>query len=58
VLETLNSIVNHFSDLPEALAKVRFLQDTSSSIAGFEAHAEKRLAEFAAKGVQLVSSVG
>lgn len=56
VLESLGSIVNYFSERPEVLGKVRFIQDTSSSIPGFEAQAEKRLAEFAAMGMQFVSS--
>ncbi|MCC7208448.1 MAG: hypothetical protein IT323_14160 [Anaerolineae bacterium] len=58
VLESLGSIVNYFSERPEVLSRIRFLQDTSSSIPGFEEHAEKRLAEFAAAGLQFVSSVG
>jgi nicotinamidase/pyrazinamidase len=53
VLETMNSVVRH---TPELLGRVRFLNDCTSSIAGFEESTEKRIAEFAAQGVRLVNA--
>jgi nicotinamidase-related amidase len=56
VLETMNSLLRHFQDAPEIIRKVRFLDDCTSSIAGFEEATERRIAEFVAQGVQLVKA--
>ncbi len=56
VLETVNSVIRHFQNAPDIIQRVRFLNDCTSSITGFEESTEKRIAEFAAHGVRLVNS--
>ena len=57
VLETMNSTVRHFgATSPEAIKKLRFLDDCTSSITGFETATEDRIREFAREGVSLVKS--
>ncbi|NDJ75813.1 MAG: nicotinamidase [Chloroflexi bacterium] len=60
VLETLTSMVNHFSDQPEQMAKWRVLVDCMSSVAhpevDFDAIANQTLAEYAERGLKLVHS--
>src|SRR5207253_7213509 len=43
VLETMNSVMRHFSSQPEIIDKLRFLDDCTSSIAGFEESTEAQL---------------
>jgi nicotinamidase/pyrazinamidase len=52
VLETMNSVIRHFWKEREIIREFRFLDDCSSSIAGFEA----RLSEFKEYGVKMVMS--
>ena len=54
VLETMNSMLRHFDS--SVIGKIRFLNDCTSSIPGFEQETEARIAEFAAAGVRLVKS--
>lgn len=56
VLETLNSLMRYFEDQPDFIQKLRFLNDCSSSIGGFEAETEARLQTFAQKGMHFVQS--
>jgi nicotinamidase/pyrazinamidase len=56
VLETMNSIHRNFADRPEIIRKLRFLDDCTSSIPGFEENTEKQLQQFAANGMKLVQS--
>lgn len=56
VLETMNSLMRHFANQPEVISKIRFLDDCTSSIQGFEAPTEAAIAEFVRMGVQLVKS--
>jgi len=56
VLETMNSVMRHFSAQPEIIDKLRFLDDCTSSIAGFEESTEAQLQRFAANGMRLVKS--
>ncbi len=56
VLETMNSILNYFGQRSEVISKLRFLNDCTSSIPGFEAATERRIQEFAAQGVRLVTA--
>ena len=56
VLETIHSVLRYYGDNPIVLNTLRFLDDCSSSIAGFEESTERQIAEFAAKGIQLVKS--
>lgn len=56
VLETMNSVMRHFANTPEVIRKLRFLNDCTSSIPGFEQATEDQINDFAARGMQLVSS--
>jgi nicotinamidase/pyrazinamidase len=56
VLATMNSVLRYFADQPEVIAKLRFLNDCTSSIPGFEEATEARLREMAAQGVRFVSA--
>ncbi len=56
VLETMNSVLRHFSAQPDVIRKLRFLDDCTSSIPGFEKETEARIQQFAAQGVRLVRS--
>lgn len=56
VLETMHSVLRHFSNRPEIIGKLRFLDDCTSSIPGFEATTEQQLKQFEARGVRLVKS--
>ncbi len=56
VLETMNSVLRNFAGKPEVIKKLRFLDDCTSSIAGFEEQTEARIRQFVEQGVQLVRS--
>jgi nicotinamidase-related amidase len=56
VLESVNSVVRYYSGRPEILSKLRFLDDCTSSIPGFEESTEAQLKRFAAQGVKFVHS--
>jgi nicotinamidase-related amidase len=56
VLETMNSVMRHFGSRPEVIGKLRFLDDCTSSIPGFEQATEAQLAHFAKRGMRLVKS--
>lgn len=56
VLETMNSMMKHFSNQPNILRKFRFLDDCTSSIPGFEKQTEAAIKSYAARGVQIVKS--
>ncbi len=56
VLATVNSVQNNFADRPEVIQKLRFLDDCTSSIPGFEEATERQLKRFAETGMRLVRS--
>ncbi len=56
VLETMQSVMNHFAGSPEVIRKLRFLDDCTSSITGFEQPTEAKLKDFAANGMRLVNA--
>lgn len=56
VLETMNSVMRHFAAQPEVIRKLRFLDDCTSSIPGFEKSTEAALQRFAQQGVKMVRS--
>jgi nicotinamidase-related amidase len=56
VLETMNSVIRHFVTSPEVIRKLRFLDDCTSSIPGFEKSTEATLQRFAQQGMRLVKS--
>lgn len=56
VLETMNSLMRHFASQPDIIRKIRFLDDCTSSITGFEEVTERQIQQFQAKGVRLVKS--
>jgi nicotinamidase/pyrazinamidase len=56
VLETMNSVMRHFAAHPDVIRKLRFLDDCTSSITGFEAPTEAALQRFAAQGLKMVKS--
>ncbi len=56
VLETMNSVLRNFADRPEVVKKLRFLDDCTSSIQGFEAATEAAIQRFVEQGVRLVRS--
>lgn len=56
VLETMHSVMRHFSSSPEIIQKLRFLDDCTSSIAGFEAQTEAAIQDFVKRGMRLVKS--
>ena len=60
VLETVEDLVEEFGDRPDVVSKVLFLSDCTSPVVhpaiDFHAIAVERLAEFARRGVRLVTS--
>jgi hypothetical protein len=52
----MHSVIRHFADQPNVIAKLRFLNDCTSSIPGFEETTEAQLKQFADQGVRLVYS--
>lgn len=56
VLETMRSVMRHFANNPDVIRKLRFLDDCTSSISGFEQQAETQIAQFVAQGMKLVKS--
>lgn len=56
VLETMQSVMRHFAASPDVIRKLRFLDDCTSSIPGFEKSTEAQLQQFAARGMRLVRS--
>lgn len=56
VLETMQSVMRHFASSPDVIKKLRFLDDCTSSIPGFEKTTEAQLQKFAAQGMRLVRS--
>ena len=56
VLETMNSVLRHFAKRPEVIGKLRFLDDCTSSIPGFEEVTEARMRQFVEQGIRLVQS--
>jgi nicotinamidase/pyrazinamidase len=56
VLETMNSVLRNFADRPNVIKKLRFLDDCTSSIQGFEAATETAIQQFSEQGVRLVQS--
>lgn len=56
VLETMNSTVRYFGNKPEVIQKLRFINDATSSIPGFEQPTEAAIQGFAAQGVKLVNA--
>lgn len=56
VLETMRSVLRYFDDNSTVLEKFRFLNDCSSSIAGFEEQTETAVSDFARRGIRLVQS--
>ncbi|MDW8300376.1 MAG: hypothetical protein RML95_13680 [Anaerolineae bacterium] len=56
VLATLDSTLRYFANQPEVIAKLRFLDDCTSSIPGFEQATEERLGAMAAQGLRFVNS--
>lgn len=56
VLETATSVMREFGDRPALIDKLRFLDDLTSSIAGFEAATEAQLERFAAQGLRRVKA--
>jgi nicotinamidase-related amidase len=56
VLETMQSVMRHFASQPDIIRKLRFLDDCTSSIPGFERATEDQTQEFARKGMRLVKS--
>lgn len=56
VLETMNSVIRHFATSPEVIRKLRFLDDCTSSIPGFEKTTEATLQRFAQQGMRLVKA--
>jgi nicotinamidase-related amidase len=56
VLETIRSIVRYFADRSQIIARLRILNDCTSSIPGFEAPTEAAYESFAASGAQRITS--
>lgn len=56
VLETMNSVMRHFSAQPDVIRKLRFLDDCTSSITGFETQTEATIQRFAQQGMRLVKA--
>lgn len=56
VLETMNSVLKTFGNRPDILKKIRYLNDCTSSIPGFEKTTEAAIKVYVSKGVQLVNS--
>jgi len=56
VLETMQSVMRHFAGSPEVIRKLRFLDDCTSSIPGFEQQTENQIQDFVSRGMTLVNS--
>ncbi len=56
VLETINSVMRYFSNQPNVIRKLRFLDDCTSSIPGFEAATDSALKKHIAAGFKFVKS--
>jgi nicotinamidase/pyrazinamidase len=56
VLETMNSVVRYFGNQPDVLRKLRFIDDATSSIPGFEQPTEQAIQSFVQQGVKLVKA--
>jgi nicotinamidase/pyrazinamidase len=56
VLETMASVMRHFAGNKEVIRKLRFLDDCTSSIPGFEATTEAAIQDFVKRGLTLVNS--
>ncbi len=56
VLETMRSVLRHFAKQPQILGKLRFLDDCTSSITGFEEATEAEIRRFAEQGIRLVKA--
>ncbi|HVO41599.1 MAG TPA: hypothetical protein VMT34_03195 [Aggregatilineales bacterium] len=56
VYETVHSFVRYFEQRPDVIGKLRFLNDCSSSIAGFEEATEAALQKFVEAGMKMVNS--
>ncbi len=56
VLETVHSVMRHFSAQPDVIHKLRFLNDCTSSISGFEQPTEAQLQQFNVQGMKFVQS--
>lgn len=56
VLETMSSVMRNFANTPEVIKKLRFLDDCTSSIPGFEQQTENTLNDFAAQGMTIVKT--
>ena len=56
VLETMNSTLRYFGNKPEVISKLRFIDDTTSSIPGFEQQTEASIQDFERQGVKLVQA--
>lgn len=56
VLETMTSALRYFGGKPEIIGKMRFIDDATSSIPGFEQATEDCIQEFQRQGVKLVQA--
>lgn len=56
VLETMNSTLRYFGNKPEVISKLRFIDDATSSIPGFEQPTEDCIKDFQHQGVRLVQA--
>ncbi|MCC7451212.1 MAG: hypothetical protein IT324_27625 [Anaerolineae bacterium] len=56
VLETAYSVMRHFAAQPQVIGKLRFLDDCTSSITGFEQATEGQLQQFREQGLTFVQS--
>ena len=56
VLETMNSTLRYFGNKPEVVQKLRFIDDATSSIPGFEQPTEEAIKDFSSQGVKLVQA--
>ncbi len=57
VLETMNSTLRYFGNQPDIVRKLRFIDDATSSIPGFEVPTEQAISQFQGQGVKLVKAV-
>lgn len=56
VLETMRSTLGYFGGKPEVVGKLRFIDDATSSIPGFEQMTEDCIQDFQRQGVKLVQA--
>jgi len=56
VLETMRSTLRHFANRPQLVGRLRFLDDCTSSIVGFEESTNAQIAEFVREGIRLVKA--